>query len=134
VAGNGNAGPMVSVDEFDRFVFIVGAPRCGTTTLSRLLKDHPSIRFPAIKEPHFFAQHDLRGLPDGDLRRKVEREYLQRFFRRGSDSRVGADASVTYLYSPELLVLSFLWWADNGWFVMLRDSLLMIPSDPMVSD
>src|SRR5436190_1452582 len=119
---------MVSVDEFDRFVFIVGAPRCGTTTLSRLLKDHPSIRFPAIKEPHFFAQHDLRTLQDGELRRRVERDYLQRFFRRGSDSRVGADASVTYLYSPEQLEPALRLWPDSRFIVSVRDPLTMLPS------
>src|SRR3954465_11527426 len=87
-------GPTVGVDEFERFLFIVGAPRCGTTTLSRFLKDHPSIRFPAIKEPHFFAQNDLRGLSDEDLNQRVEREYLQRFFRSDFEGRIGADASV----------------------------------------
>ena len=53
---------MVRVGDFDRFAFIVGAPRCGTTTLAQFLKNHPSVSFPAVKEPHFFSQHNLRGL------------------------------------------------------------------------
>jgi hypothetical protein len=53
---------MVSVSDFNRFVFIVGAPRCGTTTLAQFLKAHPAVSFPVVKEPHFFSQNDLRGL------------------------------------------------------------------------
>jgi hypothetical protein len=34
--------------------FIIGAPKCGTTALSKYLKEHPNIYFCKIKEPHFF--------------------------------------------------------------------------------
>jgi len=95
--------PKLIVEDFDRFLFIVGAPRCGTTTLSRFVKHHPAVRFPAIKEPHFFAQNDLRGLPDDQLRRRVEGDYLQRFFGASEHGPVGVDGSVSYLYSPNSL-------------------------------
>src|SRR4249919_1224269 len=120
--------PTVGVNEFDRFVFIVGAPRCGTTTLSRFLKDHPSISFPAVKEPHFFAQNDLRGLSDEELKLRVEHDYLQRFFRPGPDSRVGVDASVSYLYAPEQLEPILRLWPESRFVVALRDPLTMLPS------
>src|SRR3982751_1072517 len=94
---------MARVDDFERFVFIVGAPRCGTTTLSHFLKEHSAVSFPIVKEPHYFAQNDLRGLSDDQLRRRVEGEYLRRFFRGDPKGRVGADASVSYLYTPEQL-------------------------------
>ena len=119
---------MPSVSDFDRFVFIVGAPRCGTTTLSHFLREHPAVSFPAVKEPHFFAQHDLRGLSDHELRCFVEREYLQRFYRDGSAARVGADASVTYLYTPEQLEPILRLWPDSRFVVSLRDPLAMLPS------
>ena len=119
---------MVSVADFDRFTFIVGAPRCGTTSLSRFLKQHPAVRFPALKEPHFFAQHDLRQASDGELRRSVEREYLQRFFRAGAGRRVGADASVTYLYAPEQLEPVLRLWPDSRFVVSVRDPLTMLSS------
>jgi hypothetical protein len=119
---------MVSVGDFDRFIFIVGAPRCGTTTLSRFLKDHPSIRFPAIKEPHFFAQNDLRGLSDKELKKRVERDYLQPFFGADSDRRIGADGSVTYLYAPEQLEPILRLWPDSRFVVSVRDPLKMLPS------
>src|SRR3954464_5399745 len=88
---------------FERFLFIVGAPRCATTTLSRFLKDHPSVRFPALKEPHFFTQHDLRKLPDRELKRRIGHDYLGRFFGADRHPPFGVDVSVSYLYSPEQL-------------------------------
>jgi len=119
---------VLRIEDLDRFVFIVGAPRCGTTTLSRFLKTHPSISFPVVKEPHFFAQHDLRGVPETELRSRVEREYLQRFFRPDADRRVGADASVTYLYAPEQLEPVLRLWPNSRFVVSLRNPLTMLPS------
>jgi Sulfotransferase family len=119
---------MARIADFDRFLFIVGAPRCGTTTLSRVLNDHPSICCPVVKEPHFFAQHDLRGLPEAELRTRVEERYLRRFFHRKPAQRVGIDASVTYLYTPEQLEPILKLWPDSRFVVALRDPLSMLPS------
>lgn len=119
---------MVSVDDFDRFVFIVGAPRCGTTTLSHFLKEHPSVSFPSVKEPHFFAQNDLGGLSFKELKRRVEDGYLRRFFRSDPARRIGADASVTYLYAPERLEPVLKLWPDSRFVITLRNPLTMLPS------
>src|SRR5438034_4040769 len=43
-------------------LFIVGAPKCGTTALYEYLRRHPSIFMSRIKEPHFFAK-DLGSYP-----------------------------------------------------------------------
>jgi hypothetical protein len=119
---------MITVGDLDRFIFIVGAPRCGTTTLSRFLKGHPSIAFPAVKEPHYFAQNDLRGLADAELKTRIEHEYLQRLFDPTSDRRVAVDASVTYLYTPEQLEPALRLWPDSRFVVALRNPLTMLPS------
>ena len=42
-------------------LFIVGAPKCGTTAWVEYLRTHPDIFFPEIKEPHYFAT-DLPGM------------------------------------------------------------------------
>ena len=118
----------MKVGDLDRFVFIVGAPRCGTTTLAQFLKEHPAVSFPIIKEPHYFAQNDLRGLSDHDLRDRVEEEYLGPFFRRDTSLRIGADASVTYLYTPEQLEPVLRLWPDSRFIVALRNPLAMLPS------
>jgi len=119
---------MASVEDFDRFVFVVGAPRCGTTTLSQFLKGNPAVAFPAVKEPHFFSQHDLRGLSDDELRERVERDYLGRFFPEQPGRRIGADASVTYLYTPEQLEPILKLWPDSRFVIALRNPLSMLPS------
>ena len=119
---------MVSVSDFDRFVFIVGAPRCGTTTLAQFLKDHPAIGFPVVKEPHFFSQNDLRGLDDRQLRERVESDYLRRYYRRESDRRIGADSSVTYLYTPEQLEPILRLWPNSRFVIAVRNPLTMLPS------
>ena len=41
-------------------LFIVGAPKCGTTFLYTYLKKHPDIYFPNFKEPHFFGSDLIR--------------------------------------------------------------------------
>lgn len=119
---------MVRVEDFDRFIFIVGAPRCGTTTLSQFLKDHPAVRFARIKEPHFFARHDLRDLSDEDLRAAIERDYLSRFFGDAAGRRIGADGSVSYLYRPERLEPAVRLWPDARFIIGLRNPLTMLPS------
>jgi len=118
----------MKVGDLDRLVFIVGAPRCGTTTLAQFLKEHPAVSFPIIKEPHYFAQNDLRGLSDRELRDRVESEYLGRFFRNDASLRIGADASVTYLYTPEQLEPVLRLWPDSRFVVALRNPLSMLPS------
>jgi hypothetical protein len=119
---------MVRVNDFDRFLFIVGAPRCGTTTLSCFLKEHPAVCFPKVKETHFFAQNDLRHVAGDELRRRVESAYLDRFFEPDPDRRVGADASVTYLYAPEQLEPVLRLWPESRFVIALRNPLTMLPS------
>ncbi len=74
--------------------FIVGAPRCGTTSLYAYLKQHPEIYVSVDKEPHFFGS-DLTPQP-GTIRE--EDLYLQLFAGAGDRPRAG-EASVWYLSS-----------------------------------
>ena len=119
---------MLSIHNFDEFIFVVGAPRSGTTTLSQFLKEHPSVCFARIKEPHYFARNDLRGLGDRELRDKVEREYLPLFADCGDGRKVAAEGSVTYLYRPELLEPVVRLWPNSRFIIALRDPLKMLPS------
>lgn len=116
-------------EDLEKFVFIVGAPRSGTTTMARWLQAHPQIAFPVVKEPHFFAQHDLRGLDEAELKRRVERDYLDHFFAPAGPARtVGADGSVSYLYAPEQLEPVLKLWPDSRFVVGVRDPLSLLPS------
>jgi hypothetical protein len=120
---------MPSVNDIERFAFIVGAPRCGTTTLANFLKAHPDVCFPVVKEPHFFARHDLTGLAMPELRKEVEEEYLARFFPHCSaHNQLAADCSVSYLYAPEQLEPVVRLWPNSRFVVTLRDPMEMLPS------
>ena len=73
--------------------FIIGAPKCGTTSLASWLSEHPNIYMSPIKEPHFYNT-DLR-----DVRIRDPKEY-ERLFRGASDKHIAVgEASVFYLFS-----------------------------------
>lgn len=78
-------------------LFLVGAPKCGTTALWQYLKGHPDIYMSSYKEPHFFAS-DFRGLLMDEFRNK--QKYLSLFSRAKNEKWLG-EASVFYLYSEE---------------------------------
>lgn len=112
-----------------RFAFIVGAPRCGTTTLASFLQQHPDVCFSAVKEPHFFTQHDFSGCDEAKFRHVVDEEYLQRFFGHcDGTEKLRAEGSVTYLYAPESMAPILKLWPDARFVIALRDPLSMLPS------
>ncbi|HEY6366539.1 MAG TPA: hypothetical protein VI585_17280 [Candidatus Binatia bacterium] len=45
---------MTRPERFPDF-FLIGAPRCGTTSLSGYLADNPQVCFSRPKEPHYFS-------------------------------------------------------------------------------
>jgi Sulfotransferase family len=80
--------------------FIVGHHKSGTTALYEMLKQHPQIYMPELKEPRFFAP-DLRPLlgSNGALPSTWE-DYLALFEAAAPGQRVG-EASPSYLRSSE---------------------------------
>ena len=76
--------------------FIVGAPKCGTTAMTRYLEDHPEIFVSAKKDLHYFGS-DL-GFTN---RPRLEAPaYFQHFEAATTEALVG-EASVWYLYSTQ---------------------------------
>jgi hypothetical protein len=74
-------------------LFIVGAPKGGTTSMHYYLKDHPEIFMTEVKEPHFFGT-DLvspRFIRDKE-------KYLSLFSAVENEKRIG-ESSIYYLYS-----------------------------------
>ncbi len=71
--------------------FIVGHPKSGTTALHEMLRQHPEIYMPALKEPEFFS-------PDLRTRDLSADEYYSLFEGAGPGQRVG-ETSVFYLAS-----------------------------------
>lgn len=104
-------------------VFIVGAPRCGTSSLHRYLDAHPQVYMSSPKEPHFFGSDlEMRSRPCA-----TQEEYLALFDVAGEVRHAG-EASVLYLYSHaapgEILKLS----PDARVVIMLRDPVDFIAS------
>src|ERR1019366_7650594 len=80
--------------------FIVGHHKSGTTALYEMLKRHPQIFMPELKEPRYFAR-DLRAqfepVSSGRLPQSLE-DYLALFEGVASDQMMG-EASPSYLKS-----------------------------------
>ena len=75
-------------------LFIVGAPKCGTTAMTRYLEAHPDVFVAERKDLHFFGSDlGFRNRP-----REPEAAYLARFAAAGS-ARWACDSSVWYLSS-----------------------------------
>jgi len=74
--------------------FIVGAQRCGTSLLHRLLSRHPEVEMatPLRPEPKFFLRDELyaRGLA----------HYEETFFAGKPGARLRGEKTVSYLESP----------------------------------
>ncbi len=69
---------------------LIGAMKCGTTTLSQILSEHPEISFSRIKEPEYFSQ-------EGDWKTGLE-EYHQ-LFEKGKP--LWGEGSTGYTKMPE---------------------------------
>lgn len=77
--------------------FIVGAAKCGTTSMYEYLRVHPEVFMPEKKEPYFFGR-DLEIADYWAIR--DETQYLSLFTDAGQATRVG-EASVWYLPSQQ---------------------------------
>jgi hypothetical protein len=80
--------------------FVVGEPKSGTTALYEMLRSHPQIFMPELKEPEFFARELHPNLEHDEQHPKTLEQYLELFAPAGSAKRVG-EASVSYLRSRE---------------------------------
>jgi hypothetical protein len=80
--------------------FIVGHPKCGTTALYSMLKAHPQVYMPELKEPRFFSS-DLRDRfrpPEATPLPDTLEDYLSLFACATATQRLG-EASPSYLVS-----------------------------------
>jgi hypothetical protein len=82
-------------------LFVIGAAKCGTTSLAYYLSQHPQIFMTKLKEPHYFS----RVRPSGVFAHAIpvvsnERDYLD-LFVGSAQFRYRGEASTSYLWSPE---------------------------------
>jgi hypothetical protein len=84
-------------------LFIVGAPKAGTTSLHDWLGQHPDIFMCPTKEPHFFCRdfHEQSDALHGMRRyfkHRTEDDYLALYADRGNE-KVAGEAATSSLYS-----------------------------------
>lgn len=102
--------------------FILGAPKCGTTSLATWLAQHPQIYLSPVKEPFFF---------DTDLRRwrRLSLSRYEELFVSASSSHVAVgEASTTYLYSRDAVPQILTYASDPKFIVCLRNPIEMAQS------
>ncbi len=96
----------MSESKLPNFV-VIGAPKCGTTSLYHYLRQHPSIYLPETKELHYFSSRALlqndRGPGDPAALERVcdTLESYREFYRRAGDKQIAGDVSPSYLYFDE---------------------------------
>lgn len=99
--------------------FIVGAPKCGTTSLAAWLSEHPQIFFCPQKEPHFF---DL----DSGRRGIYSLERYEQLFNNAKAQHLAiGEGSTRYLYSKVAIPTILEYNKRARFIVMLRNPINM---------
>lgn len=101
--------------------FIIGAPKCGTTSMFVTLRNHPEIFMPDQKELQFFAT---------DLFSKnyiTEKQYLK-LFNSVKDEKIIGEASVWYLYSKDAPANIKKFNKNSKFLIILRNPANMLAS------
>src|ERR1700754_4472180 len=88
------AASAVRVPEF----FLVGHHKSGTTALYQMLRRHPQIFMPQLKEPRFFAA-DLRELVPSTPQQPDTLEQYLALFEDARPGQLTGEASPSYLRS-----------------------------------
>lgn len=86
---------------------IVGAAKCGTTSLCHYLNQHPEIFISPNKEPRFFApefytQYTNGPVRRGSLRPKMSWQEYQSLFKRVKNEKAIGEASTEYLFLSQV--------------------------------
>lgn len=100
--------------------FIVGAPKCGTTSMANYLASHPDIFMSNPKEPHYFCTDLLRGVSSLS-------EYLS-LFPDDNPPQVVGEASTWYLSSEVAARLIFEFNPSARILVMIRNPVELVHS------
>jgi Sulfotransferase family len=80
--------------------FIVGHPKSGTTALYEMLRAHPQVFMPALKEPRFLAGDMYVHSDDSTELPSTTEEYLA-LFAQADTGQLAGEASPLYLASGE---------------------------------
>jgi len=103
--------------------FIVGAPKCGTSSLAWWLSQHPQVWFSKIKEPHFFND-------DSEFRQVRTQATYENLFQGAAHEHLAVgEASTWYLFSNTAVPNIERYTGGRArYIVCLRDPVGMMPA------
>jgi hypothetical protein len=104
--------------------FLIGAPKCGTTSLAQYLTQHPRVFFSDPKEPEFFNvdfEDAMRHAITGD-------DYRSCFRGATPEHSCVGEGSVWYLHSTEAVPRILEFNPDAKFIVMIRNPVDMVYS------
>ena len=110
-------------------LFIVGAPKCGTTAFSEYISTHPDIKVSSPKEPYFFCK-DFKILisqPQCSWK-NIEHYHKSCYGPELYTHKIICDATVWNLYSEVAAAEMISYNPDAKFLVMLRNPVDMIYS------
>ncbi len=99
--------------------FIIGAPKCGTTSVAHWLSEHPSVYMSHIKEPNYFNTDDNRSVT------RTLQQYETLFSQVRPQHIAIGEASAWYLYSRTAVPNIRAYVEDSRFIVMLRNPVEM---------
>jgi len=107
-------------------LFIVGAPKAGTTSLYEYLAGHPQIYMSPVKEPMYFCP-DVHGFREGFpfMYGEDERAYLALYDDARDEKRLG-EATTRYLVSHDAARLVHDFAPDAVAIAMLRNPVDLV--------
>jgi len=101
--------------------FIIGAPKCGTTSLASWLGEHPNIFMSMPKEPRFFnTDYEAPGRPNSLS------EYEKLFKNTKECHKVIGEATTGYLRSNAAVPYILKYSPDSRFVVCLRNPVEMV--------
>lgn len=102
--------------------FIVGAPKCGTSSVATWLREHPAVFLPSLKEPSFFDTDSPRvGV-------RTLRHYLRCFSGASAQHAAVGEASPNYLFSTVAIAKILKFNPDARLIVLIRNPVEMAAS------
>jgi hypothetical protein len=109
-------------------LFIIGAAKCGTTSVYEYLKGHPEVFMSPAKEPRYFAPDLALGALGHDLVHGADEDRYLALFDGAKDEKRLGEASVRYMFSREAPRLIREFQPDAYIVAMIRDPVDMMYS------
>lgn len=94
---------------------VIGAAKCGTTSLAHYLSQHPQVFISSVKEPHFFDSDEAYA--------KGIDFYIDVYFKRADGFAMRGEATPAYFSLPEMVIprIKSILGEDLFFIVLLRD-------------